>query len=222
MGLVCAVCPGGGTGRMQPRQAGGWGSQGGRAPDERCRTRPVHDDLTGASPALRLPSVSAALGSLSTVRGEARRLCPSAGAPPVRAPMHQPRSGALGRHPRGRGWSQAQARPACLKHLRAAQRLSQPLARRALAWTDEATAGEAPTCPEPRYPTGSLPGRCALRRSKTADHRHQPRPDKPVQATVSDQTQLSRATLTLLCAVPRADASRARPTGTGHPHTSTP
>ena len=33
---------------------------------------------------------------------------------------------------------------------------------------------------------------------------------------MSDQQQLSRAALTFLCAVPRHDASRARPTGTGH------
>ena len=57
--------------------------------------------------------------------------------------------------------------------------------------------------------------------SPPADHRHQPRPAELTQATASDQTQLSRATLTLLCAVPRHDASRAPHRNRTPPHQHT-
>ncbi len=60
------------------------------------------------------------------------------------------------------GRSAGLVRPACLKHTWCGPALSRSC-EDPLAWTDEATAGEAPTCPEAAYPINSLPGRCALR-----------------------------------------------------------
>ena len=106
------------------------------------------------------------------------------------------------------GRSAGLLRPACLKHLRAAQRLSQPLARPALAWTDEATADEAPTCPEPRYPTGSLPGRCALREptSRSPPSAQTSRAD-PSHSVGSAAALTSRPDLPLCCPTSRRLAS---------------
>jgi hypothetical protein len=165
MASVC-LCPGGGTGRMRHRQAGG------------VRSREGGHRTSGA----------------------ARAPCTMISQAP--APRFGRSAGLL--------------RPACLKHTWCGPALS--IRSGSLAWTDEATAGEAPTCPEPRYPTDSLPG--SLPCEQTARSPPSTRPAELPQATARTRAALaSRLTLSVLSHV-TTPRERAPPEqDTPHKHT---